>query len=79
MEIGYESFKVPELLFSRAERGIDKLVYDSIQACPIEARSDMFKNIVLAGQCSLFRGLPERLEQELQALAPDAKIKIIMQ
>lgn len=30
----------------------------------------MFKNIVLAGGCTMFKGMKERMQKEVQALAP---------
>ena len=74
--LGRERFKAPELLFSRASRGIDKLVYDSIMRCDPELRKDILKHVILCGGSSLFKGLPERLKKELLGLFPDVRVHI---
>ena len=38
--------------------------------CDVDIRKDLFANIVVAGGSSMFRGLGERLQAELTALAP---------
>ena len=68
-------FKATEGLFTPGEWGKDvpglhTLVWKSIQACPIDHRKLMLRNIFLSGGTSLLPGLQERLKAEIVALAP---------
>lgn len=38
--------------------------------CDIDIKRDLFKNIVLAGGCTMFEGMQARMRKEIQALAP---------
>ena len=38
--------------------------------CDNDIKKDLFKNIVLAGGCTMFEGMKERMKKEIQALAP---------
>lgn len=81
--LGAERFRCPEALFQPAligneGEGIHTLLYQAIMSCPVELRSALFANIVLAGGTTLLPGLPERLKKELTALAPpQTKVNII--
>ena len=48
-----------------------RLPDDSIMQCDIDIQADMFANIVLSGGSTLFRNIPDRMTQEVEALAPD--------
>merc|ERR1712056_159632 len=50
--------------------GIHQATYNCIQACDIDLRRDLFKNIVLSGGNTMFPGIAERLTNEIKALAP---------
>jgi actin-related protein len=50
--------------------GIHKFTHDSIIKCDNDIRRDLFKNIVLAGGCTMFDGMQARMKKEIQALAP---------
>jgi actin len=70
-----ETIKCPELLFQpilfgKELDGIHKYTYDSIIKCDNDIRKDLFKNIVLAGGCTMFYGMKDRMKKETQALAP---------
>ncbi|WBW73646.1 SWI/SNF and RSC complex subunit Arp42 [Schizosaccharomyces osmophilus] len=56
--------------------GLHNLVYQSIVACESELRSQLFNNIVLTGGTSLIPGLTERLQGELQRLAPGNRVNV---
>ncbi|RLI11168.1 actin, cytoplasmic 2, partial [Candidatus Bathyarchaeota archaeon] len=76
-----ERFLAPEVLFSpgligRDEPGLHEIVFDAIMACDIDVRKDMIENIVLTGGSSMFPGLKERLEKELNAMLAEAGIKL---
>ncbi|CAJ1350598.1 unnamed protein product [Effrenium voratum] len=78
-----ERFRVPEVMFDpmisgRELPGLHKSVHQCVQACDIDLRKDLFKNIVLSGGNTMFPGIAERLESELQALAPQKiNVKVV--
>ena len=46
--------------------------------CDCELRKDLFGNVVLSGGGSMFPGLADRLQLELQALAPSSmRLRVI--
>ena len=68
-------FKASEGLFDPSLWGkdvpsIQELVWRSVQACPIDNRKLLLRNVFLSGGTSLLPGLSERLKGELTALAP---------
>ena len=68
-------FKAPEGLFNphlwgKDVPGLHELVWKSVQACSIDDRKLLLRNIYLSGGTSLLPGLRERLKAELTALAP---------
>jgi len=81
--IGAERFRAPETLFQPSfigmeTAGIHKLTFDSIMKCDVDIRRDLYKNIVMSGGTTMFTGIPERLEKEMKALAPQGMdIKVI--
>lgn len=78
-----ERIQCPEALFhpkmmGKGAQGIHELVYESIVKCTIDTRAHFYGNVVLSGGCTMFEGLSDRLEQELNELAPDsANVKVI--
>jgi len=81
--IGNERFRCPEVLFQpnfvgMESAGVHKLTFDSIMKCDVDIRRDLYKNIVMSGGTTMFNGIPERLEKEMKALAPQGMdIKVI--
>jgi len=81
--IGNERFRAPETLFQpnfvgMESHGIHRLTFDSIMKCDVDIRRDLYKNIVMSGGTTMFNGIPERLEKEMKALAPQGMdIKVI--
>jgi len=81
--IGNERFRAAEVLFQpqfvgMENPGIHKLCFDSIMKCDVDIRRDLYKNIVMSGGTTMFGGIPERLEKEMKALAPQGMdIKVI--
>lgn len=55
---------------SAGEEGIHKVTFDAIMKCDQDIKRDLFNNIVLAGGCTMFPGMKERMKKEIQALAP---------
>jgi actin-related protein len=71
-----------EILFNdngpHAPKSLQHLVVDCIKNCDIDIRNDLYSNIVICGGTSLIPGITERLQKEIQALAPPkAKVKVI--
>lgn len=81
--IGDQRFRCPEFLFNpsldgREEAGASKMLYDSIMACDIDVRKDLYSNIVLSGGTTMFPGIAERIEKDVTAFAPPTmKVKVI--
>ena len=81
--IGQERFKCPEALFNpsllRKEiPGIHELIKNTIDNCDITIRKNLYKNIILSGGTTTFKGFKNRLELELENLVnKNTTIKII--
>jgi len=81
--IGNERFRCPEVLFQPAfigmeGHGIHETTYYSIMKCDVDIRKDLYANTVLSGGTSMFPGIADRMQKEIQHLAPSTmKIKII--
>jgi len=81
--VGAERFRAPEALFQPQflgleQEGIHKLTFSSIMKCDVDIRKDLYGNIVMSGGTTMYQGIPERVQQEVKALAPDSMtIKII--
>lgn len=58
--------------------GMGDMSFASIQDCDMDIRKDLYSNVILSGGSTLYEGLPDRLEKELDALCPAANmVKII--
>merc|ERR1712117_298820 len=73
--IGNERFRCPEVLFQPSfigieQEGIHKLTFDSIMRCDIDIRTDLYANIVMSGGTTMFKSIAERMQKEVQLLAP---------
>jgi len=55
-------------LVDKEDDGMHLLTNTSIQACDIDLRTVMYKNIVMSGGNTCLRGMPERLNNELEIL-----------
>merc|ERR1712190_569653 len=81
--VGAERFRAPEVLFQPQfigleQEGIHKLTFSSIMKCDVDIRKDLYGNIVMSGGTTIYTGIPERVQKEVKALAPDSMtIKII--
>lgn len=49
----------------KSEDGIHKYLHDCIIKCDNDIRKDLFKNIVLAGGSTMFKGMKERMKKEI--------------
>lgn len=57
--------------------GIHEQIHNSIMACDIDIRRDMYNNIVLSGGSTMFPGIKDRLAKEVTAVSPSSmKVKI---
>eukprot|EP01125_Pyxidicula_operculata_P006999 TRINITY_DN2397_c0_g1_i1.p1 TRINITY_DN2397_c0_g1~~TRINITY_DN2397_c0_g1_i1.p1 ORF type:complete len:385 (-),score=79.43 TRINITY_DN2397_c0_g1_i1:243-1376(-) len=81
--IGNERFRAAEALFQpsflgREASGIHECTYNSIMACDVDVRKDLYFNIVMSGGTTMFPGMADRMKKELVGLAPfSMKIKIV--
>ena len=74
--IDVEQIKCPELLFKPyfiassepvgIPSGIHDVIYDSIMECDADIQRDLFGNIILSGENTVFRDFAERLEDEIR-------------
>jgi actin beta/gamma 1 len=70
-------FLAPEALFDPGlikegdeALGMHDMAFASIQDCDVDIRMDLYGNIILSGGTTLYPGLPDRLEKEMDAKAP---------
>ena len=57
--------------------GIHEATFQSIMACDVDIRKELYGSIVLSGGASMYSGLADRMQKEMVALAPAAmKVKI---
>ena len=75
--IGNERFRAPEALFKPSLigleiKGIHEQIFDSIMKCDIDIRKDLYYNIVLSGGSTMYPGIAERLQNELQLMTPNS-------
>jgi actin-related protein len=81
--IGNERFRAPEVLFKPAFKGMEaagvhELAYNAIMKCDIDIRKDLYANTVLSGGTTMYNGLADRMQKEIQSLAPPSmKVKVI--
>ncbi|KAK1175841.1 actin-3-like [Acipenser oxyrinchus oxyrinchus] len=75
--VGKERFRCPEALFrpnllGSQEPGLHALTMNSINKCDINLKKDLLKNILVCGGSTLFKGFPDRLQNELVKIAPNS-------
>ena len=81
--IGNERFRCPEALFQPSfleinSVGIHEIAYNSIMKCDIDIRKDLYANTILSGGTTMYPGIADRMQKEIQAfLSPEVKVKII--
>jgi len=81
-DIGYERFLTPEVFFNPEihPSGSDfltplpKVVDQTIQSSPIDVRRGLYKNIVLSGGSTLFKGVDKRVQRDIKRMV-DERIK----
>eukprot|EP01050_Picozoa_sp_SAG11_P008697 SAG11_NODE_778_length_7212_cov_4.265392_3_plen_188_part_00 len=81
--VGNERFRCPEALFQPSFLGMEAVgahetTYNSIMKCDVDIRKDLYGNIVMSGGTTMYPGIADRVQKEVQALAPPTmKIKVI--
>ena len=81
--VGNERFRVGEVLFDPALigkelPGVDQAVFQTIQKCDIDVRSELMTNVVLSGGTTMLPGMAKRVTSGLKAMAPaSAKVRVI--
>jgi len=73
IKVGSERFEAPECMFQPhlvdvEQPGMAELAFNTIQAAPVDVRTELYKHIVLSGGSSMYPGLPSRLEKEMKQL-----------
>jgi len=75
--------QVPEFLFNPMKlenienRTVHELTADTIKECDLDVRRTLYDNIILSGGTTLIPGFADRLESEVQKLAPiNAKVRV---
>jgi len=83
IKIGNCRFRAPEALFQpsligKEFPGIAQTCYNSIFKSDVDVRKELYANISLSGGTTMYKNIPERLQTEVQKLAPqNAKVKVI--
>jgi actin beta/gamma 1 len=75
--IGNERFRCPEALFDPSmigieQEGVAETCYNSIMACDVDVRKDLYANIVMSGGSTMYEGIAARMEKDITKLAPSA-------
>ena len=78
-------FSAPEALFNPGlikegdeVHGMHTMAHGTVQECDVDIRKDLYQNVILSGGTTLYEGLPDRLEKEIDALCPQQNmVKII--
>nr|XP_010964501.1 actin, cytoplasmic 1-like [Camelus bactrianus] len=81
--IGSERFCCPEALFQPSFLGLEacgihETTFNSLMKCDIDIHNNLCSNIVLSGGTTMYPGFTNRMQKEINALAPSTvKVKII--
>ncbi|XP_069101115.1 actin, cytoplasmic-like [Argopecten irradians] len=81
--IGNERFRCPEVLFQPSfigmeSNGVHEHLQNSIMNCDIDIRRDLYSNVVISGGSTMFPGMADRFQKELNAIVPNnVKVKVI--
>jgi actin-related protein 3 len=74
VDVGYERFIGPEIFFSpeifssEFTTPLPNVVDQTIQACPIDTRRPLYKNIVLSGGSTMFKDFGRRLQRDVKRI-----------
>lgn len=75
IKVGMAAVGCPELFFnpaiaSKPCHSLQNTCFDSMMACPIDMRRELYHNVVMSGGSTMFRNLDERLTSELRKKIP---------
>jgi actin-related protein len=75
IKVGNECFQCTEALFKPQFAGLDSTglhqkIFDSIAKCSADVHESMYSCIVLSGGNTMFPGITDRLQKELEGLVP---------
>lgn len=82
IKVGPARFRAPEILFKpdligEECEGLHEVLMYSIQKSDLDLRKVLFKNIVLSGGSTLFKGFGDRLLSEIKKMSPkETQIKV---
>merc|ERR1711939_1284009 len=78
-----QMIRAPELLFTPAIGGkelpgMHELVKQTVGDCDMDVRRDLYHSVVMSGGTTMYQNMPERLQEELKKLVPEAtQVKVI--
>lgn len=81
--VASERFQCPEALFKpdllgNEMSGMHETAFNSIMKTDIDIRKDLYNNIVMSGGSTMFSGIANRVQKEIETLAPPTmKIKVV--
>lgn len=76
VDISYPKVNSPNMVDVDSITGADELILQSIAACDIDLRPQLYPNIVVSGGNTLIPGFADRLKEELTLKEPAMKTKI---
>ncbi|XP_016812617.1 actin, alpha skeletal muscle-like [Pan troglodytes] len=82
--ISNKRFQCPEALFQPSfldmeSCGIHETTFNSIMKCDVDIRKDLYTNVGLSRGTTVYPGITDRMQKEINALAPSTmKIKLIV-
>jgi len=74
VDVGYERFLGPEMFFnpeifsSQHTTSLPDLVDQTIQACPIDTRRQLYRNVSLSGGSTIFKDFSRRLQRDIKRI-----------
>lgn len=82
-DVAYERFLGPEVFFSPEvfsqdwSKPLPKVIDETIQQCPIDARRGLYKSIVLSGGSTMFKDFQKRLGRDIKRITKDRTARMI--
>ncbi|KAG6520364.1 actin-related protein 3-like isoform X2 [Zingiber officinale] len=76
-DVGYERFLGPEVFFhpeiyiSDYGTPLSEIIDNCVQSAPIDTRRGLYKNVVLSGGSTMFKGFQKRLQKDLKKIVDD--------
>lgn len=82
VELGRELFLCPEALFrpgamGSREAGLPELAMNCLNMCDVGVKQQLRENVLLCGGSTLFRGLAERMQSELDRAVPGGGVRVV--